>query len=146
MTVCLILEDDTNCYAVTYRRLGELHSVKKDSKGQIVKTYTNDKEQELRDELYVKGIDWNKLKGLAEKVGIKISQKEPQTAKQRAEEAKPVFEAYAKEVARNIFVGDPTLGKGSDSQFERWFKGLRPSTYKLKEKDPKYISDRQKRK
>ena len=145
MTVCLILEDDTNCYAVTYRRLGESHSDKKDSKGQTIKTYVRDYEQELRNELYVKGVDWNKLKRLADRVGKTISKEEPQTAERRAKEAKPVFEAYAKEIARNMFVGDKDLGKGSDTMFDEWFKGLRPSMYTLGENDPKYLGDRQKR-
>lgn len=146
MTVCLIIEDDKNCYAVTYRRLGEIHSVKKDSKGNVVETYTKDKEQDLRDELYVKGMSWSKLVKLGQLLGIQVTTTEPKTAKQRAKIAKPIFEARAKEIARGIFTGDPTLGRGSDSQFERWFKGLRPSEYKLGENDPQYLEDRDKRK
>jgi hypothetical protein len=96
MTVCLILEDDNNCYAVTYRQLGEIHSVVKDSKGNAVEHYTKDKEQQLRDELYVKGMRWEKLIELGQIVGIQVPKAEPKSAKDRAKIAKPVFKARAK--------------------------------------------------
>ena len=145
MTVCLILEDDNNCYAVTYRQLGEIHSVVKDSKGNVVEHYPKDKEQQLRDELYVKGMRWKKLIELGQIVGIQVPKAEPKSAKDRAKIAKPVFKARAKQIARGTFVGDPTLGNGNDSQFERWFKGLKPTNFKLKENDPEYLRLREQR-
>lgn len=151
MTVCLILEDKDNCYAVSYRQLGETHSVKTDSEGNKIEKYTKDKEQKLRDELYVKGISWSKLVELGNEVGIQVPVTQPKTAIEKAKIAKPVFEAKAKQIARGTFIGDPELGRGSDSQFEAWFKGKatpikgKPSDYKLKENDPEYIRSKEKR-
>lgn len=144
MTVALIIEDDKNCYAVTYRSLGTFRSEKQNEKGEVVEKFVHNKEQDLRDELYLKYIDWNRLIQLGQQVGVEVPQNESKIKKEKKIEiAKKVFEARAQQIAKGLY--QATIGQGSDAKFGEWWHGLKPKTYPLKENDEQYLADKKQR-
>lgn len=121
LTVALIIEDDEKCYATFYRALGELYSKKE---GGTTKIFHKDLTQKLKDELYSKYVDWEKVSKIVSDNDL-LSQEEfesfpdsePSDSQVKAKWVKAVAGIRAKQVAMSMYNGR----YGNVTNFEDWW-------------------------
>lgn len=121
LTVALIIEDDEKCYATFYRALGELYSKKE---GETTKIFHKDLTQKLKDELYSKYVDWEKVSRIVSDNDL-LSQEEfesfpdsePSDSQVKAKWVKAVAGVRAKQVAMSMYNGR----YGNVTNFEDWW-------------------------